>query len=149
MNTDVKTVGTDWPLNRVADYLLNHEISGAPVIDEDDQLVGVVSLTDLARHNGAAGEPVHQERPPVYYQTEDEYGYSQEDLDSLHTISSDDTTVEEVMTPEVYDVSEHTSVQQVAQVMLRGRIHRVFVTERGEIRGIITAHDMLQVVADL
>jgi signal-transduction protein with cAMP-binding, CBS, and nucleotidyltransferase domain len=49
----------------------------------------------------------------------------------------------------VYDVSQHTSVQQVAQVMLRGRIHRVFVTEQGEIRGVITAHDMLRVVADL
>jgi CBS domain-containing protein len=70
-------------------------------------------------------------------------------MESFHTISSDGTTAEEVMTPEVYDVSEHTSVQQVAQVMMRGRIHRVFVTERGEIRGIITAHDMLQVVADM
>jgi CBS domain-containing protein len=149
MNTDVKTVGADWPLNRVAEFLLDHEISGAPVVDEDDQLVGVISLTDLARHNGSAGEPLQQEKPPAYYRTEDDYGYSQEDMESFHTISSDGTTAEEVMTPEVYDVSEHTSVQQVAQVMLRGRIHRVFVTERGEIRGIITAHDMLQVVADM
>jgi CBS domain-containing protein len=149
MNTDVKTVGADWPLNRVAEFLLDHEISGAPVVGDDDQLVGVVSTTDLARHNGTAGERLQQEKPPAYYRTEDDYGYSQEDMQSLHTISADGTMAEDVMTPEVYDVSQHTSVQQVAQVMLRGRIHRVFVTEQGEIRGVITAHDMLRVVADL
>jgi signal-transduction protein with cAMP-binding, CBS, and nucleotidyltransferase domain len=33
--------------------------------------------------------------------------------------------------------------------MLRGRIQRVFVTERGEIRGIITALDMLQIIREL
>lgn len=149
MNTDVKTVGAEWPLNRVAEFLLDHEISGAPVVGDDDQLVGVVSTTDLARHNGTAGERLQQEKPPAYYRTEDDYGYSQEDMQSLHTISADGTMAEDVMTPEVYDVSQHTSVQQVAQVMLRGRIHRVFVTEQGEIRGVITAHDMLRVVADL
>jgi CBS domain-containing protein len=52
------------------------------------------------------------------------------------------------MTPQVYDVNEHTSIQQVAQVMHRSGIHRVFVTTNGEVRGVITAMDMLQVVAE-
>jgi signal-transduction protein with cAMP-binding, CBS, and nucleotidyltransferase domain len=33
--------------------------------------------------------------------------------------------------------------------MHRGGIHRVFVTEDGEVRGIITALDMLKVVASI
>jgi CBS domain-containing protein len=52
------------------------------------------------------------------------------------------------MTPQVYDVKQRTPLQQVARVMHRGGIHRVFVTENDEIRGIITAMDMLQVVAE-
>ncbi|MEF8939688.1 MAG: CBS domain-containing protein [Salinivenus sp.] len=147
MTTDVKTVEADWPIDRVAQFLIDHDISGAPVVD-DDQLVGVISLTDLARHNSSAGESV-SERPTAYYRHELEGQYSDEDLDNLHLTEGDETTVEHVMTPQVYDVNEHTSIQQVAQVMHRGGIHRVFVTEDGEVRGIITALDMLKVVASI
>jgi CBS domain-containing protein len=147
MTTDVKTVEADWPIDRVAQFLIDHDISGAPVVD-DDQLVGVISLTDLARHNSSAGESV-SERPTAYYRHELEGQYSDEDLDNLHLTEGDETTVEHVMTPQVYDVNEHTSIQQVAQVMHRGGIHRVFVTKDGEVRGIITALDMLKVVASI
>jgi CBS domain-containing protein len=147
MTTDVKTVEADWPIDRVAQFLIDHDISGAPVVD-DDQLVGVISLTDLARHNSSAGESV-SERPTAYYRHELEGQYSDEDLDNLHLTEGDETTVEHVMTPQVYDVNEHTSIQQVAQVMHRGGIHRVFVTKNGEVRGIITALDMLKVVASI
>jgi CBS domain-containing protein len=147
MTTDVKTVEADWPLDRVARFLVDHSISGAPVVDED-QLVGVISLTDLARHNSTAGDAV-AERPSAYYRHELDDQYAAEEIENLHLTEDDDTTAEQVMTPQVYDVNEHTSIQQVAQIMHRGGIHRVFVTENGEIRGIITAMDMLKVVASL
>src|SRR6056297_2178642 len=147
MTTEVQTVEADWPLDRVAQFLIDHEISGAPVV-EDGKLVGVVSLTDLARHNSSSGESV-SERPTAYYRHELEEQYSDEDLSNLHFTEDDETTARQVMTPQVYDVNEHTSIQQVAQVMHRGGIHRVFVTEKDQIRGIITALDMLKVVASL
>jgi predicted transcriptional regulator len=147
MTTDVKTVQADWPLDQVAQFLIDHGISGAPVVD-DDQLVGVISLTDLARHNSSAGEPA-TERPSAYYRHELEGQYSEEDMNNLYVTESDETRAEHVMTPQVYDVNEHTSIQQVAQVMHKGGIHRVFVTTDGEIQGIITALDMLKVVAAL
>ena len=146
MTTDVKTVEADWPLDRVAQFLVDHGISGAPVVDKD-RLVGVISLTDLARHSSSAGEPAND--PSAYYRHELEEQYSKEDLEDLYVTEGDETTAEDVMTPQVYDVNERTPIQQVAQVMHRGGIHRVFVTEDGEIRGIITALDMLKVVAAL
>ena len=147
MTTDVLTVEADWPLDRVAQFLIDHEISGAPVVD-NGTLVGVVSLTDLARHDSSAGETV-MEQPAAYYRHELEGEYSEEDLATFHLSEGGDTTAEDIMTPQVYDVSLHTSVQQVAQVMQRGGIHRVFVTEDGDLRGIITALDMLKVVSEL
>ncbi|MFB6247741.1 MAG: CBS domain-containing protein [Salinibacter sp.] len=147
MTTDVKTVEANWPIDRVAQFLIDHDISGAPVV-EDGQLVGVISLTDLARHSSSAGESV-SERPTAYYRHELEGQYSEEDLNNLHLTEGDETTAEHVMTPQVYDVNERTPIQQVAQVMHRGGIHRVFVTENGGVRGIITALDMLKVVAAL
>jgi len=147
MTTDVKTVDADWPIDRVARFLTDHDISGAPVVD-DGQLVGVISLTDVARYNGTAGNPA-SEQPAAFYRTELENKYAEEDLNDLRVSQGSDTTAEHVMTPQVYDVNEHTSVQQVAQVMHRSGIHRVFVTADGQIRGVITALDMLKVVAAL
>jgi CBS domain-containing protein len=148
MNADVKTVEADWPINRVAEFLISHDISGAPVTDEDGLLIGVVSLTDIAEHSGSAGGST-TERPPAYYQTEDLGQYAPEDLDALQIKEGDTLTARDVMTPEIYDVSKHTSVQQVAEVMLRGRIHRVFVTQGDEVLGIVTALDMLRVIKDI
>lgn len=147
MTTNVKSVGADWPLDRVAQFLIDHEISGAPVVD-DDRLVGVISLTDLARHKSTSGETA-TERPAAYYRHELETQYADEDLESVYITEDSETRAEHVMTPQVYDVNEHTSIQQVAQVMHRGGIHRVFVTKDEEIQGIITALDMLKVVAAL
>lgn len=147
MTSDVKAVEADWPLDRVAEFLVEHDISGAPVVD-GDTLVGVISLTDLARHDSVSGNRTSSDRPAAYYRNELEHLYAEEEVDQLRVREGDGATARDVMTDEIYDVNEHTSVQQVAQVMHRGRIHRVFVTTEGDIRGVITALDMLKVVAE-
>jgi CBS domain-containing protein len=53
------------------------------------------------------------------------------------------------MTPMIFKVEENTSVQVVAETMLRGRIHRVFVTRGSTLTGIVTTLDMLQVIRNL
>jgi len=55
----------------------------------------------------------------------------------------------DIMTPIVFSVTENTSVQDVAETMLKGGIHRVFVTRDSKLVGIVTALDMLQVIRDL
>jgi len=110
--------------------------------------VGVISLTDIARYNGTAGDPASSEEPASFYRTELEARYAEEDLEALRVSQDTETTAEHVMTPQVYDVSEHTSIQQVAQVMHRSGIRRVFVTQSDQVLGVITAMDMLKVVAE-
>jgi signal-transduction protein with cAMP-binding, CBS, and nucleotidyltransferase domain len=110
--------------------------------------MGVVSLTDVARHNSTAGEPVSK-RPAHFSRNELESTYAEEDLHNLRVSEGGDTTAGHVMTPQVYDVNEHVFIQQVAQVLHRSGIHRLFVTRNGEIRGVITAPDMPKVVAAL
>jgi len=147
MTPDVKTVDAEWPVHRVAEFLIEHDISGAPVV-ENNTLLGVVSLTDLAQYSSTAANQPSSDRPASFYRSALEHRYAEEEIDQLRLIEGDKTTARHLMTPEVYDVSEHTSVQQVAQVMHRGRIHRVFVTSNGDLHGVITALDMLKVVAE-
>ena len=54
--------------------------------------------------------------------------------------------VRDVMTPTVYGVSEDTPVAEIAEMMVQGRIHRVFVTRDGEVVGVVSALDLLDLL---
>jgi len=43
------TVRPDWPVRRALELLVEHGISGLPVVDAQDRIVGVVSEKDLLR----------------------------------------------------------------------------------------------------
>jgi CBS domain-containing protein len=64
----------------------------------------------------------------------------------FHTQYESPVQVREIMTPMIFNVSEDDSVQAVADTMLKGRIHRVFVTRGNLLTGIVTSLDMLQVI---
>jgi len=49
MNTKVVTGETAWSLDQVADAMAKHQIRRLPIM-QDGQLVGIVSLGDVARH---------------------------------------------------------------------------------------------------
>ena len=52
MIKDVVAVAPDMLVAEAADLLLRYRIHGAPVVDEADQLVGMVSFVDLAARRG-------------------------------------------------------------------------------------------------
>jgi CBS domain-containing protein len=47
MTPDVVTVGPTTPIKDVARSLVDHRISGVPVVDDDERVLGVVSEGDL------------------------------------------------------------------------------------------------------
>ena len=47
MTRDVVTVHQDWTVEEAADLMLTRKISGAPVVDDQGQLCGVITQTDL------------------------------------------------------------------------------------------------------
>jgi CBS domain-containing protein len=49
MTTGVVTVKTTTPADEAADEMLANKIGGLPVLDDDDQLVGVVTESDFVR----------------------------------------------------------------------------------------------------
>jgi CBS domain-containing protein len=52
------------------------------------------------------------------------------------------------MTGVVFSVDEDATVEEVANMMVTGRIHRVFVTRAGKIVGVISSLDLLPLVVD-
>lgn len=146
MQHNVLAVDADWPLDKLAGFLVDNSISGAPVTDEKGELVGVVSLTDLVRHSSMTEKDTETARTHDVYLYDLERHMSHEELRVFHTQYESPIQVREIMTPMIFKVSEEDSLQDVAAAMLKGRIHRVFVTRGSTLTGIVTALDMLQVI---
>lgn len=47
MSTEVVSVTPDTPISRVIELLVENDITGIPVVDSDEQLVGVVTEKDV------------------------------------------------------------------------------------------------------
>jgi len=150
MRGEVLAVEAGWSMDQLADFLVDKGISGAPVTAADGEFVGVVSLTDIVRQGRLQDRSADRDDS-----THDVYLYEldrrmdRDELRELHVQYEETMQVLDIMTPIVFSVSEKTSVQEVAETMLKGGIHRVFVTRDSKLVGIVTALDMLQVIRDL
>lgn len=150
MVTDVQTAHPDWPVEQLATFFKQHVITGAPVVDDDGFLVGVVSITDIAEYTAeATGQGVGRFGFSRSYHASADDAYAEEDLVTLRIQEEPDATVRDVMTTGVHRVDVGATVQRVADTMLKHRIHRVLVTEDGELKGLITAFDLMRLVRDM
>lgn len=57
MTADVVRAEYGAPFKEVALLLATHRISGLPVVDEDDKVIGVLSETDLIMHQATTPDP--------------------------------------------------------------------------------------------
>ena len=149
MSSEVLSATVDWSLDRLAEYLIDNSISGAPVTDTDGELVGVVSMTDIVRQSGIAGNNPASEAAHDVYRYELEHHLSQEEIRLFDTQYESPVEVRDIMTPMIFKVAEADSIKEVAETMLKGNIHRVFVTRDGKLIGVVTTMDMLKVIRDI
>ncbi|MDZ7343643.1 MAG: CBS domain-containing protein [candidate division KSB1 bacterium] len=149
MNPHVISVPADWTIEELAQFLVDKAITGAPVKDEEGKLIGVVSLTDIVRHDSLAEMELRADEPHDYYMRGWEDQLAPEDLSSFHVEEKPQVFVRDIMTPMIFKVDEHTSIQEVADTMIGGRIHRLLVTREGRVVGIVTTMDMLKVIRDM
>jgi len=148
MQREVLTVENDWSLDQLARFLTDNQISGAPVITDNGGLVGVVSLTDIVRHNGAPETHTTEHSTHEYYLHGLEMQVGQNVSRAFHVEEESSVTVQDIMTPMIFEISENASLQEAADTMVKGHIHRLFVTRKGRIVGIVTALDILASIRD-
>ena len=146
MTHAVLTVQPDWPLEQLADFLIRNGIHGAPVVAQTGELLGVVSLTDLARANTLSDEDLSGAVAHEFYSRYLDEPY--EDEDGVPRVAPEhaQTRVEEIMTPVVLEIDETTPVAEVANQMIESKVHRLMVTRDGRIVGVVTALDLLKVL---
>jgi len=136
MSQRVVILNEEMPLDEAGLLLLEQKISGAPVVNEEGELSGVLSLTDLAlpRHE-------HHEMQRVLLQEDPETHTAV--LGKAREISTPDL-VRDRMSRKVISVSPTTPVVEVARIMCEGHWHRVPVlNEERKLMGMISTMDLL------
>lgn len=141
MTTEVITTAPDTPVAEVAALLDKHRISGVPVVDKEDWVVGVITQSDLV------DRARDLELPPTISLFDlrlvlETPGHFKKRLEKMLG-----TTVAEVMTSEPIAVSPEATVSQIADVMAKQKVHTIPVVERGKLVGVIGKIDLIQAQA--
>jgi predicted transcriptional regulator len=148
MTRDLLTAKAEWSVGRLAEFFAENSISGAPVISEEGKLIGVVSVTDIVLQETVPEKETSWDGTHDYYLHGLERQYTRGEISSFCIGSEPLTTVQDIMTPILFSVREEATLRQVADTMLRERIHRVLVTRGDSVVGIIATPDMLKVIRD-
>ncbi len=143
MTRSIMAANADWSVGELAQFLVSNGISGAPVVDDRERLLGVVSVTDIARHTSMAEDERELGGRHGYYTDALDFALADESFNEYYEQNEDIVTVRDIMTPSVFDVDVKTSARDVSKAMVKNRIHRVLVSDHGKVVGIVSALDIL------
>jgi len=148
MRRNVHTVPATLPLRQLERTFVEAGVSGFPVL-EGDQLVGVVSRTDVIRQLLLERETA--ERTSDFYF--DAEGFHEQPPQSLADIADrvgerfEQLTVRDVMRSELIAVSPDQPLKAVAETLVDRHIHRVLVTQEGRLVGVVSTTDFARLYA--
>ena len=138
MVTNVITVRPDATVQDIAKTLLANRISAVPVIDEADNLVGIVSEADLI-HRVEVGT---DQRPSWWV----EFLAGKQAL-AQEFVKSHGRRAIDVMTRKVITVSADMPLSELAGLLEKRGIKRVPVMDNGKIIGIVSRADLVRALA--
>lgn len=172
MTADVATVEPDMSLREALDVLRAEDVTGAPVV-QNGEVMGVLSITDIvefeATNPGVPRERPEQvewgefESPEVWEEGADapaayfidfwtnagaDVSERFEESDSPEWDVLEEHVVGEIMSRQVVALPPDAELRDAAQLMLEADVHRILVTEGGELKGILTTTDVVRVVAE-
>jgi CBS domain-containing protein len=155
MHTHVATLSAAETIESALATFEDLRIGGAPVVDDSERVIGVLTLSDVTRTehlkqgridtsrgdfdmSEVTGEEDTDETDP------NEVFLAKEDYSAGVTGSE---LVGNWMTREVITVHPDDRLDKVCATMVKQRIHRVFVTENDRLVGVISSFDIVRCVA--
>ena len=125
MSTDLITVAPSASLAEARTLMQEHRIHHLPVTDEDNSLVGLLTLTDVL---AATDSRLRNEDSRIH---------------------ATDICIREVMVTDIATVTQAASLRQAALFLETHRIGCLPVVDNGKLEGIITDTDFVAVAINL
>ncbi|MFF3884344.1 CBS domain-containing protein [Streptomyces sp. NPDC001914] len=151
MTSEVVEAHREMSFKDVARLLDRYRISGLPVVDDDDKVVGVISETDLLRlqANRSRGGRLRHRLLPSLRRALPWPRRPERTAGGVTTAAAGGvraTTVEQLMSTPAITVHPEQRVADAARVMERHRVERLpVVDEEDRLIGIATRRDLLRV----
>jgi CBS domain-containing protein len=171
MQTELITIPPNAPLSDLVELLDRSGITGVPVVDEQETLVGIVTVRDvlrLAREMENVPEAMRwglglpgtiQETAFLDLPAEGEFfAYYVTPTGGFVDVRSrirelpgkvfEGFRVEDIMTPAPVTIDPDASLAELARLLHDRKIHRALVVGNGQLVGIVTTSDVLGHLAD-
>lgn len=142
METKVITVSPDMDITAAAKLLLENHINGVPVVNEDEEIIGILCQSDL----------IFQQKeipfPPIFTVLDSfiPLSSSQKMEDEFKKISA--VRVDQAMIKEPVTVTADTPVTEIANLMVEKHYHTIPVTDEKQVIGIIGKEDVLKTLVE-
>jgi CBS domain-containing protein len=131
----VVSVHPETPLPEVATLMIQHRISGLPVVDDAGHVVGIVSEHDFVTHARTEGDRTVIEILPA------EGGDQAGQGPAYAHVAAD------IMTRDVVTLAEDTPLPEIAAAFHQRKVNRLPVTDgEGHLLGIVSRWDLVQSV---
>jgi CBS domain-containing protein len=140
MTRDVGTVTPESTLTELVRLLAGRHVSGAPVVNAERQVVGIVTEGDLVRRYEIGTDRKRRSWLQGFFDTSQAHA-----RDFVRTHSR---CVADIMTREVISVGESATLADVAEIFEERRIRRVPVMLDGKLVGIVSRADLIRALDD-
>lgn len=138
MKTTVITVTPDTTVEELGRLFLDKGISGAPVLDAEGRLYGIVTENDLIRKNRRFHIPTVVRLFDALIPLEGSSSIEEE----IRLMSA--SKVSDICTREVITVGPDASLQDIATIMSDKRVHLIPVLQEGKLAGVIGKIDLIK-----
>jgi len=140
MTKDVITIKADATVEELARLLIEHRISGVPVVDDKKRLIGIVTENDLISQN----KRLHI---PTIIRLFDAFivfgsGRLEEEIKKMAA-----TTVSDICTKKIVSITEDTLLSEAATIMSEKNIHLLPVLRGDIIVGIVGKADIVKAIS--
>ncbi|MCC6454934.1 MAG: CBS domain-containing protein [Caldilineaceae bacterium] len=145
MSSPAITVSPTTNIRDVARTMRENIISGVPVVDDNDTLLGVITEMDLIARNAPVHEPryiaVLSALIPVSIE---EYRQYKEQLRQALAINAVD-----LMQDEAETIGPDALVEEALEAMLNPEVTMLPVLEQGRVIGVVTRTDLVRLIEKL
>ncbi len=155
MSTPVVTIRPERTVADLMDVLLAEGLSGAPVVDHNGKVVGVVSSSDVLRaaveEARRPSEPETGDGPAAYY---GELGSAPRTLALILPANLPRTRlgampVRDIMTRATLSIRPDATLPELARFLVRAGVHRALVMDGSSLLGVVTAMDLIRPLAEM
>jgi CBS domain-containing protein len=138
MSKEVLWVSPETEITQAAKLLLEKHLNGLPVLDQKGLLVGIICQSDL----------VFQQKkiplPSVFTLLDGLIPLSSSHQIEIEVAKIAAIQVEQAMTPDPVFVSPEATLEDIATMMVRKKIHSLPIVDNGKLVGIVGKEDVLR-----